>query len=148
MRKSFMFLLIGFTLLFMAGTPAYAAPLTSGATYTITIQKMNSDGTVSDYSTADAAADSNGKLTFSLTAMPTNADCNFIVFIIKNANGDIVRKGFVPAPPAGDTNLLGINNLSTAQTNAILSAGEKIGTDDDCGRLSHHPSPVGRSDHR
>ncbi len=130
MRKSLMFLLIGFTFFFMAGNPAYADPLTPGATYNITIQKMNSNGTVSDYSTAQATADSNGKLSFSLTALPTNADCNFIVFIVKNTNGDIVRKGFVPAPPAGDTNLLGINNLSTAQTNAILSAGEKIGTDD------------------
>ncbi len=130
MRKSLMFLLIGFTLLFMAGNPAYADPLTAGAVYNITIQKMNSNGTVSDYSTAEATADSNGKLSFSLTALPTNSDCNFIVFIIKNASGDTVRKGFVPAPPAGDTNLLGINNLSTAQTNAILSAGEKIGTDD------------------
>jgi len=52
------------------------------------------------------------------------------VFIIQDSNSIVVRKGFVPAPPAGSTNLVGINNLSTAQTNAILSAGEKIGTDD------------------
>jgi hypothetical protein len=96
MRKSLMFLLVGFALWFMAGNPAYAAPLTAGATYTITIQKMNSDGTVSANSTAQATADANGKLSFSLTDLPTNADCNFLVFIVKNAAGDILRKGFVP----------------------------------------------------
>ena len=113
----------------MTAAPSHAA-LTPGATYTITIQKMNSNGTVSDYSTTEATANADGKLSFSLTSMPTNTDCNFIVFIVKDADGLVVRKGFVPAPPAGSTNDLGINNLSTAQTNAILSAAEKIGTDD------------------
>lgn len=112
-----------------AGVPAHAA-LTPNATYTITIQKMNSNGTVSDYSTTEATADATGKLSFTLTAMPTNAECNFMVFIVKDSTGTVVRRGFVPAPPAGNTNELGINNLSTSQTNAILSAGEKIGTDD------------------
>jgi hypothetical protein len=114
----------------MTVAPSHAAPLTAGATYTITIQKMNSNGTVSDYSTTTATADANGKLSFTLSSMPTNTDCNFIVFILKDATGAVVRKGFVPAPPAGSTNELGINNLSTAQTNAILSAAGKIGTDD------------------
>ena len=115
----------------MTVVPSHAAdPLIPGATYTITIQRMNSNGTVSDVSTTEATADANGKLIFSLTSMPTNTDCNFIVFILKDATGAVVRKGFVPAPPAGSTNQLGINNLSTAQTNAILSAAEKIGTDD------------------
>ena len=113
----------------MTAAPSHAA-LTPGATYTITIQKMNSNGTVSDYSTTTATANADGKLSFSLPSMPTNADCNFIVFILKDADGTVVRKGFVPAPPAGSTNELGINNLSTVQTNAILSAAEKIGTDD------------------
>ena len=58
-------------------------PLQPGTTYTITIQKMNSNGTDSEHSTAQATADSNGKLSFSLTSLPTNADCNFIVFILK-----------------------------------------------------------------
>ena len=114
----------------MTVAPSHAAPLTPGATYTITIQKMNSNGTVSDYSTTEATANADGKLSFSLTSMPTNADCNFIVFIVKDATNTVLRKGFVPAPPAGNTNELGINNLSTAQTNAILSAAEKIATDD------------------
>jgi hypothetical protein len=114
----------------MTAVSSHAAALTSGTVYTITIQKMNSNGTVSDVSTTAATADANGKLSFDLTSLPTNTECNFIVFIIKDPIGTVVRKGFVPAPPAGYTNALGINNLSTAQTNAILSAAEKIGTDD------------------
>ncbi|HEX7373087.1 MAG TPA: hypothetical protein VF372_09710, partial [Thermodesulfobacteriota bacterium] len=65
----------------MTAAPSHAA-LTPGAAYTITIQKMNSNGTVSDVSTTEATADANGKLIFSLTSMPTNTDCNFIVFIL------------------------------------------------------------------
>ncbi len=118
-----------FASLAVGGNPLYAA-LIPYSTYTITIQKVNSNGTVSDYSTTEATADKDGKLSFSLSSMPTNASINFIVFIIKDSNEVVVRKGFVPAPHSGNTNELGINNLSTAQTNAILAAGEKIGTDD------------------
>lgn len=130
MRKFFIFVLLGFTFGMMAGNSAYGDALAPNTTYYLTIQKMNSNGTVTDYNSAEVTTDTNGKLSFTLSAMPTNADANFIVFIIKDDHNNVVRKGFVPAPPAGDTNLLGINNLSTAQTNAILSAGEKIGTDD------------------
>ena len=115
---------------FMTWSGAFAAALTTGQTYTITIQKMGTNGAVTDVSTSTAVADADGKLSFDLTGMLTNADCNFIVFIVKDANGLVVRKGFVPAPPAGSTNQMGINDLSTAQTEAILAAGVEIGTDD------------------
>jgi hypothetical protein len=115
--------------LVLVSLPAHAA-LTAGANYTITVQKMNSDGTVTDYSSTTAAADADGKLSFTLSSMPTDADCNFIVIIIKDESGTTVRKGFVPAPHAGSTNLMGANSLSTAQTNTILAAGAAIGTDD------------------
>ncbi len=129
MRKISVLFLTAFIFGVLAGTAAYAA-LTPGETYNITIQKMNSNGTVTDYSTTQAIADSTGKLSFAFSTLPTNAECNFIVFILKNAAGDVVRKGFVPAPPAGNTNLMGINSLSTAQTNAVLAAGAVAGTDD------------------
>jgi hypothetical protein len=129
MKKFWIFALSVFFLWGITVAPAQAA-LTPATPYTITIQKMNSNGTLTDVSTEEATADSNGKLSFSLTALPTNSECNFIVFILTEADGTVVRRGFVPAPPAGDTNLLGINSLSTAQTNAILSAGEQMGTDD------------------
>jgi len=112
------------------GLSASPAALTPNAQYTITIQKMNSNGTTSDDSTTEATTDENGKLTFTLSSLPTNSDCNFIVVIIKDATGQVVRKGFVPAPPAGSTNLLGVNTLSTAQTNAVLAAAEVAQTDD------------------
>ena len=91
---------------------------------------MGSNGVPTDVSTSTAVADADGKLSFDLTGMPTNADCNFIVFIVKDAAGVVVRKGFVPAPPEGSTNQVGVNDLSTAQTDAILAAGTEIGTDD------------------
>jgi hypothetical protein len=129
MRKALLLVFFTLTIVLGLGAPLHAA-LIPGATYTITIQKMNSNGTVSDVSTTAVTANSEGKLSFTLSSMPTNAECNFIVFIVKDANQVVQRKGFVPAPPAGSTNQLGINNLSTAQTNAILSAAEKIATDD------------------
>lgn len=129
MKKFFSFWLIALTLFGIGGGSSSAA-LTPNAEYTITVQKMNSNGTVSDYATTTATADGNGKLSFSLSSMPTNAEANFIVFIIRDANGNLVRKGFVPAPPVGRTNMVGINDLSTVQTNAVLAAGEAAGTDD------------------
>jgi len=127
--KKLMFFLIVFAAMAITVHPSFAA-LNANTTYSITIQKMNSNGTVSDYSTTTATTDADGKLTFSLGYMPTSSEANFIVFIIKDSTGAVVRKGFVPAPPAGATNLVGINSLSTDQTEAILSAGTTIGTDD------------------
>ncbi len=109
--------------------PALAA-LKANSTYTIVIQKMNSNGTVSDYTTTTGTTDANGKLSFVLTNLPTINEANFLVFIVKDSSGNVVRKGFVPAPPPGSANLVGINSLSTVQTNAILAAAEAIGTDD------------------
>ena len=129
MKKVFVFGLLLFTLLFIGGNPLYAA-LTPSTTYYITIQKVNSNGTVTDDSTTEAVTDTTGKLSFSLSSLPTHPGTNFIVFILKNEAGDTVRKGFVPAPPAGSTNLVGINALSTAQTNAVLAALELAATDD------------------
>lgn len=100
--------------------------LTAGGTFAIAIQKLNSNGTVSDYSTTSTTADSNGKLVFSFSSVPTNSDCNFLVITIRDSQGNVQRKGFVPAPPTGSTNLLGINALSTAQTNAVLAAAQVI----------------------
>ncbi len=129
MKRFFKLTLLMIAVLLISGNQLYAA-LTSGETYTITIQKVNSDGTASDYSATTATADSNGKLIFSLTGMPTDAEANFFVFIIKDKNGTVVRRGFVPAAHAGSTNLVGVNDLSTAQTNAILEAGKVLKSDD------------------
>lgn len=119
-------------ILLMLGTcfSLVLAALNANSTYNIFIQKVNSNGTVSDLSSTTGTTDGNGKLSFVLTNLPTTNEANFLVFIIKDSAGNVVRKGFVPAPPPGSTNLVGVNNLSTVQTNAILAAGEAMGTDD------------------
>lgn len=127
-KLSFIFTII--LLMLVTGFSLVFAALNVNSTYNIFIQKVNSNGTVSDYSSTTGTTDSNGKLSFVLTNLPTTNEANFLVFIIKDFSGNVVRKGFVPAPPPGSTNLVGINNLSTVQTNAILAAGEAIGTDD------------------
>jgi len=127
-KVSFIFPVVFLMLVF--GFVSALGPLNPNYTYTIVIQKVNSNGTVSDYSTTTATTDSNGKLNFVLTNLPTVDEANFLVVIIKDSSDNVVRKGFVPAPPPGSTNLVGVNSLSTAQTNAILAAAEAIGTDD------------------
>lgn len=108
--------------------PAWA--LTVGETYTITLYKVNGDGTTSSVSSTTVTADVNGKISFTLSNVPTSPTNNFIVFEVTDSSGTIVRRGFSPAPPAGSENLTGINTLSTSQTDAILKAGEVAGTDD------------------
>ncbi len=129
MRKKFFIIPVILLMVVSGVVPAFGA-LNANSTYTIVMQKVNSNGTVSDYSTTTGTTDSNGKLTFTLTNLPTINEANFLVFIIKDSSGRVVRKGFVPAPPPGSTNLVGVNNMSTVQTNAVLAAAEAIGTDD------------------
>lgn len=128
--KKISFIIPAVFLMLVFGFVSALGPLNPNYTYTIVIQKVNSNGTVSDYSTTTATTDSNGKLNFVLTNLPTIDEANFLVVIVKDSSDNIVRKGFVPAPPPGSTNLIGVNTLSTAQTNAILAAAEAIGTDD------------------
>jgi len=129
MKKFSLLAFFALALVLLGGNSLDAA-LSPNATYTILVQKVNSNGTVTDYTTAEATTDSTGKLSFSLSSLPTHPGTNFIVFIIRDASGNTVRKGFAPAPPTGSTNLVGVNNLSTAHTNAILAAGEIAQTDD------------------
>jgi hypothetical protein len=122
-----LFLAVALAVTAVAG-PSYA--LTANTTYTITISKLNSNGTLTEIETVPATTDTSGKLTFSLSTMPTNADANFIVFTIKDANGALALQGVVPAPPAGDANQIGINDLATKQAATFIKAAELAGTDD------------------
>jgi len=115
---------------FTSGTCFALTPLTPLASYSITSSKLTSSGTVTDIETVPAQTDANGKLTFSLTTLPTNADVNFLAFTIKDANGVVVRQGVVPAPPNGDINQIGINDLATAQAATFLKAAQLAGSDD------------------
>ena len=129
MRK-YLYGYLALTLAIVLSFSAAHAALTPGASYTITIQKVNSNGSISDYSTATATADANGKLAFTASSIPTKDDCKFIVILIKDGSGTTVRKGIVPAPAASGTNELGLNDLSTAQTDAVITALSLIGSDD------------------
>lgn len=107
-----------------------ARALTAGETYTITMSKLNSDGTTTEVSSTTATADDDGKIDFSLNGVPASPTTNFIALEVTDSNGNSVRKGFAPAPPAGSENLLGINSVSTSQTDALLRAGIVAGSDD------------------
>lgn len=112
---------------FGAGT---SFALTANSNYTVSTSKLKSDGKLASIETRPAATDVDGKLTFTLTTLPTNADVNFIAFTIKDGNGAVVRQGVAPAPPDGDVNQLGINDLATVQAATFLKAAELAGTDD------------------
>lgn len=104
--------------------------LNASTSYTITSSKFNSNGTLTAIETVPAQTDANGKLSFTLTTLPTNAEVNFLAFTIKDGAGTVVRQGVVPAPPTGDVNQLGINDLATAQAETFIRAAEVAGTDD------------------
>ncbi|MBJ6750580.1 hypothetical protein [Geomonas anaerohicana] len=128
MKKISSSILAAATLLSFGAGTCFA--LTANSNYTITTSKLKSDGTLATIETKPAATDADGKLTFTLTTLPTNADVNFIAFTIKDAGGAIVRQGVAPAPPDGDVNQLGINDLATVQAATFLKAAELAGTDD------------------
>lgn len=110
--------------------PVSAEPLAANTQYTVSVKKMNSNGTTTVVDSANATTDADGKLSFNFNTMPTKADANFIVFEVKDTNGTVLRQGIAPAPPENDPNMLGINNLSTIQTKALLAAAEEAGSDD------------------
>lgn len=111
-------------------TAAQANALTTGGTYSVILSKVNSNGTVSEVSSTSATADSNGKISFSFSSVPTSPDTYFLVLTVKDSNNTVVRKSFLPAPPENSSGQLGANELSTTQTDMILQALAGAGTDD------------------
>jgi hypothetical protein len=120
--------LFSFVLLFNALQAG--AALTPGDTYTVKLSKVSSDGSVVDIESKTATADTNGKITFSFSDVPTSPTTNFLVLTLLDQSNNVVRKSFVPAPPEGGTGELGLNDLSTVQTNMVLAALAGAGTDD------------------
>lgn len=104
--------------------------LTAYETYTVSVYEINGDGSTSLASSTTATADSNGKLSFSLSSVPNNTQTNFLYFTIVDSSSNVVRQGFSPAPPAGQENQMGINTLSTSQAAAMIKAGQVAATDD------------------
>lgn len=111
-------------------TGATANALTVGETYSVTLSKVNSNGTTTDVGTTSAVADANGKITFSFSSVPMFPDTFFLVLTVKDSLDAVQRRSFSPAPPAGGTGQLGANSLSTVQANMILKSLLLAGTDD------------------
>jgi hypothetical protein len=116
-------------LLALTGTNTDA--LTSGETYTISIDKVNSDGSLSDTgASATATADGNGKIAFSLSGIPDNRSCNFLVINIKDSGNSVVRRSIAPCPNPGESLPVGVSGLTNSQTDALVAAIAAAGTDD------------------
>ncbi|WP_297527164.1 hypothetical protein [Thiohalobacter sp.] len=107
-----------------------AAALTAGASYTVVVSQINSDGSVTSLSSTSATADSNGKISFDLSGLPTADQTHFVLLQVKDGNGSVVRQGIAPAPGAGDTNLVGVNPLSDVQAEALRASMTDNSTDD------------------
>jgi len=109
---------------------AQGAALTPGTTCTVSIEGVNSNGTVTTNLgiSTTAVVDADGKLAFTLSSgIPTSASYNFLV--VTATDGTVTRKAIVAAPAAGGTVNLGVSETSTVQANAVLSAFETIGSD-------------------
>ena len=115
------------------GFAAPASALTAGQEYTVVLSKVNGDGTLSAVSSTSATADANGKLSFTLDNLPSAADTNFVLLEVKDSNGTVVRQGIAPAPAEGSTNLVGVNELSDIQAQALLAAMQSNNSDDPIG---------------
>lgn len=113
-----------------------AHALTAGQVYTISVEKINSNGTVTAGSTSlglstTATADSNGKIDFSFTSsLPTSSSCNFLVISIKDSSGTTIRDAVAPCPASGGTVPLGVSGVTDKQTEALLAAFLAGATDD------------------
>ena len=121
--------------LLLAGIQS-AQALTVGETYTITIEKLNSDGSLTSGGTSlgvstTAVADSDGKLSFSFpSGVPDNSSCNFMVITLTNSSDAVERRSIVPCPDAGKALPLGVSGITQKQADALIEAFSNAGTDD------------------
>lgn len=144
MKKIFLkksFLLVAICFVSFLTSSAWGA-LTTGATYSVVLSTVNNDGSTTDVTSTTAVADSNGKISFSFSSIPTNSDANFLAVTVKGPTVDasgratpdtqntVVRQGLSPAPSAGVTNLTGINDLSYTQSQALLQGFSAAGSAD------------------
>lgn len=115
----------------------------SAGTYTITVERIKSNGTVTGTTAGGASlglsttatADVAGKISFTFaSAIPTSDSatdpCKFLVVSIKDAANTVVRKAISPCTAAGSTVPLGVSGVTDKQTDALL-AGFATGATDD-----------------
>ena len=123
-----------FALASLGLTPAYAT-LSANARYTISIEAVQSNGAVTTGPaslnlSSPAATDSSGKLTFTLSGVPSSTQYNFLVITITDSAGSIVRRSVMPAPTPGTRLNLGVSEVTENQSGAFLKAFQTAGTDD------------------
>lgn len=105
--------------------------LTAGTTYTVEVDAIGSTGSIVDLAlSTTTTADSNGKISFSLTDVPTQSSYNFLLVTIKDSNGIAVRRSLCPTAAAGSTTNLGISPMTDEQVSAMLTAMSTASTDD------------------
>ena len=124
-------LLIGVSILFLCiVSNTYA--LTAGETYTVSLQQIQTDGTVASAATTSSpsTAGSDGKISFSFSSVPNNTTCNFLLITVKDSSDTAVRRSITPCPNAGESLPIGVSGLTASQTDALLAALAAAGTDD------------------
>ncbi|MBT8762584.1 hypothetical protein KFV02_01380 [Desulfohalobiaceae bacterium Ax17] len=116
---------------FWVSSVCYGA-LTPGQIYTIEVSPIDSNGKVGSLAASTTStADLNGKISFFLDGVPTTSDgYNFLLVVIKDSDGTIVRRSLAPAPSPGSTVNLGVSPMTEAQSQAMLGAMETAGSDD------------------
>ena len=124
-----------FVVSLLSGSEANA--LSYGETYVVTVEKLKSNGIVTSEANGDsleistsAVAGSDGKISFSLTGVPDNSSCNFLIITVKDDLGNTARRSIAPCPNSGDALPLGVSGLTNSQTDALLEAAASAGIDD------------------
>lgn len=113
--------------------PARGFSLNANTDYTVTLAKVNANGTTTDIKTKSVTSDADGKISFNFAAsdVPTvEQGVHFLVVTVDDQSGNVVRTSIFPAPCSGNTNEVGANGLSDVQSRAILDGLESAGTDD------------------
>lgn len=129
-RLTLAMLTLSFTIFSASGAFAATAALLPNTAYTVTLQKFLSDGTLSTVDSTAVTSDGSGKIAFTFSNVPTCPSTNFLSIKVEDAANTVVRRSFSPAPPAGSTNSLGANGVSTKQGEAMVAIGALLGADD------------------
>lgn len=113
----------------------YVYAFTPNERYTVSVEAVQSDGTLTSGSTTlgistSATADSEGKLTFTLSGVPDSSSYNFLVITTTDSTGTIARRSIVPAPASAGSLNLGVSPVTDAQAESFIAAFAAAGTDD------------------
>lgn len=122
---------VGLAVALALGHASSAFALTAGASYTVEVSQINSNGSLTSVTSTTAIADADGKIAFNFpSAMPTADATHFLLLQVKDGNNSVVRQGIAPAPGTGETNLVGVNPLSNVQADALRTVMADNSTDD------------------